>query len=110
MPAFKPKATKKIGKKNKKNVTVDGKHQEKMDGFNKIETSILPSLFKEKKAILKKLENKSLNIDKTLELKDRLKVIYKEIRIKKNEKKCYLLDNVEYVFDYFEKKKKLSSV
>ena len=108
MPAFKPKATKKIGKKSKKNVTVDGKHQEKMNGFNKIETSILPRLLKEKNTIIKKLKNKSLNIDRVLELNDRLKVLHKDIRIKKREKKKYLLDNVEYVIDYFEKKKEMS--
>ena len=33
MPAFKPKATKKIGKKTKNNVTVDSKHHEKMEEF-----------------------------------------------------------------------------
>ena len=51
MPNFKPKATKKIGKKTKNNVTVDSKHNEKMEEFKSTELNELPSLLQKKKMI-----------------------------------------------------------
>ena len=107
MPSFKPKATKKIGKKNRNNSTVDSKHQEKMNEFKITETTLLPTLIKQKTQIKKKLKT-VLNIEEELELKDQLKQIRIDIKIKKKIKKNYLLDNVEHVFNYFEKKKNTS--
>ena len=49
MPAFKPKATKKIICSTKTTVTVDNKHQEMMNNFNNIENNLIPTL--EKKII-----------------------------------------------------------
>ena len=104
MPSFKPKATKKIGKKTRNNSTVDSKHQEKMNEFKITETTLLPTLIKQKTQIKKKLKT-VLNIEEELELKDQLKQIRIDIKIKKKMKKNYLLDNVEHVFNYFEKKR-----
>ena len=49
MPAFKPKATKKIGKKTKNNVTVDSKHHEKMEEFKSAELTVLPCIITKKR-------------------------------------------------------------
>ena len=49
MPAFKPKANKKISISKKSNVTVDSKHQEKMIEFEKNKNTIIPKLKSERK-------------------------------------------------------------
>ena len=48
MPSFKPKANKKIVVSKKSNVTVDSKHQEKMNEFQNIAEVIIPKLKKQK--------------------------------------------------------------
>jgi len=106
MPAFKPKANKKISRCNKSIITLDSKHNEKMAEFNNIENIILPQLKKEKIEILKKLTNHNIMIEERLTLEDQLKDIIINSREKKKKKKDYLLDNIQYIFDYFEKKKK----
>ena len=55
MPAFKPKANKKILVSKKSNVTVDSKHQEKMIEFKKNENTIIPKLKEERKKYKTKL-------------------------------------------------------
>ena len=57
MPSFKPKANKKIVTNSRCSITLDSKHQEKMEEFHNIENKIIPSLRSDKKALLKKLEN-----------------------------------------------------
>jgi hypothetical protein len=107
MPAFKPKATKKIINNSKTNVTVDNKHQEMMNTFNDIETNIIPNLKVKKRELNKKIKHEKC-IETKLELQDKLKVIKKQIMQEKNKKKEYLLQNAKHVFDYFEKKKNLT--
>ena len=106
MPAFKPKANKKISRCHKSIVTLDSKHNEKMTEFDNIENIILPQFEKEKTRILKKLTNHELMIEERLILEDQLTDITSNIRKEKKKKKDYLLNNIQYVFDYFEKKKK----
>ena len=53
MPSFKPKANKRINIKSNSNITLDGKHNEKMKEFDNIENNILPKLKKEKKTTKK---------------------------------------------------------
>jgi len=86
MPAFKPKATKKIICSTKNNVTVDNKHQEMMNNFNDIENNLIPKLEIEKEKI-KKMIKLEISIEEKLELKDKLKEIKKKIKSEKNKKK-----------------------
>ena len=108
MPAFKPKANKKIPCLNKSNITLDSKHNEKMIEFKNIENIIIPAFKNQKKELKKKLNNPNLLIEDRLSLTDQLKDIKRLIKKEKRKKKYYLLDNVQYVFDYFEKKKKIT--
>ena len=108
MPAFKPKANKKILASKKSNVTVDSKHQEKMIIFKNIEENIIPKLRKERCEFKKKLKKTKLSIDTELELKDKIKNHTKLIKKYEQERKNYLLDNSKYIFDYYEKKKGLA--
>ena len=108
MPAFKPKVKKKIHLSEKASVTLDSKHNEKMEEFKNINENILPKLKKEYVDIKIKLKKKDITIDNQLNLKDRLKVVKREIKNKKSKKNDYLLQNSKLIFEYFEKKKHLS--
>ena len=94
MPAFKPKATKKIVCSSKNNVTVDNKHQEMMDNFKEIESNIIPNLKKQKKEVKEKIK-KETSLEVKLELQDTLKEITKKIKLEKKRKKitfCKMLN------------------
>tara|TARA_B100001063_G_scaffold244549_1_gene277582 strand:- start:2216 stop:3328 length:1113 start_codon:yes stop_codon:yes gene_type:complete len=107
MPNFKPKAKKKIIPPKKGNITLDNKHNEIMKNMEYEKDNKLPKLRKEIEMIKNKLK-KNIKLEEELDLKDRLKEIKKEIRKIKKKKKEYLLDNSEYIFEYFEKKKDLA--
>ena len=99
MPNFKPKASKKIKVNNKSIVTLDSKHNEKMKEFFDISNNKIPKLEKRKKEIKKKLKKSNISLTQELDLKDELKDIRSKIKKMKNEKKNYLLENSEYIFD-----------
>ncbi len=80
-----------------------------MKHFQIIEEISIPKLEKRKICILNKINNlKDSDIEIKLKMEDELKNIKKELKEKKRQKKDYLLNNVELVFQYFEKKKELS--
>ena len=103
MPNFKPKASKKIKVNNKSIVTLDSKHNEKMKEFYDISNNQIPKLQKRKQEIKTKLKQSNITLSLELDLKDELKEIRSKIKKLKNEKK-YLLENSEYIFEYFEKR------
>tara|TARA_B110000046_G_scaffold184863_1_gene224589 strand:- start:2811 stop:3932 length:1122 start_codon:yes stop_codon:yes gene_type:complete len=108
MPSFKPKAIKKIAKDTKTILTVDNQHQDKMNVFKHIEENVIPELNGKIKLAIKKLKNiKGTDIDVELKLKDDIINLNRDKKRFKQEKKEYLLNNVELVFKYFEKKKEL---
>jgi hypothetical protein len=113
MPSFKPKTTKKIKVNKKSIVTLDGKHNEFINEFNKDEQDKIPKLKNEKVEILNKLkeneETQKLSIEQVLDLKDSVGEINEKIKNIKIRKKEYFLDNSKYIFDYFENKKNISN-
>jgi hypothetical protein len=111
MPNFKPKATKKIKVCKKYTTTLDTKHKEFIEEFDKDENDVVPKL-KEEKALLKeKLESsyETMQIEEIMELKDRIKEINETIKITKQKKNEYFLDNSKYIFEYFENKKNIDA-
>ena len=70
MPNFKPKASKKITINNKSIITLDSKHNEKMQEFENITNVIIPNLKKEKKEIKKKLKTE-IPLTKRMNLSDK---------------------------------------
>ena len=104
MPNFKPKPNKKLFKKVKPIITLDSKHNEKMNLFNKQINILLPNLLKERKMIIKSIKTEK-NISKILDFEDKLREINIQVNKIKKEKKEYLLTNSKYIFEYFEKKK-----
>jgi hypothetical protein len=115
MTIFKSKNTKKILLTNNNIVTLDNKHNELLNIFDK-EELIIPKLKEEKMELKRKLQEEKLKkenlsndycIDKLLELNEKIKYIDNEIKIIKNKRKNYLLDNSKYIFEYFENKKQV---
>ena len=123
MPSFKPKTAKKIKVNKKNSITLDGKHREFINEFNKDENDRIPKLAKEKQQLQERLlQNEKYNqnstesdghtrltIEQIMEIKDRIKEITSEIKERKAKKIEYFLDNSKYIFGYFENKKDISA-
>ena len=69
MPNFKPKQKKKIKANSKLNITLDSKHNEKIDEFENIRTVLIPQLQQEKLHYKNLLKDESLSLDKRLEVR-----------------------------------------
>ena len=107
MPNFKPKAKKKFKINKKSTMTLDSKHNEKMNTFANIKNVQIPKLIAKKKELKKTLLNIN-NIEERLNIEDEIKEIGVKIKKLKKEKKDYLLENSGVIFEYFEKKKEVS--
>jgi hypothetical protein len=111
MPTFKPKATKKIKICKRYSTTLDGKHKEFVNEFSKDEFDIIPQLKSERSTLSEKLEtNKHLPIEEIMEFKDRIREINENIKLIKEKKNNYFLDNSKYIFEYFENKKNIDNI
>jgi hypothetical protein len=111
MPTFKPKANKKIKVCKKYSTTLDGKHKEFVNEFIKDEFDIIPKLKEERYNLKKQLELETqLPIEQKMEIKDRIQEINETIKILKNKKTNYFLDNSKFIFEYFENKKNINNV
>ena len=93
MPSFKPKANKKILSSKKLNITVDSKHQEKLNEFENIDENIIPKLKKERCKLRKQLQKENVPLEKVLKLKDKIKECSIKNKKYKQRRKNYLLDN-----------------
>ena len=90
--------------------TIDEKHTEMLQSFEKIETETIPKLMAEKSQLNAKIPLlKDHEIDNYMEIRDRILSIKQQIKLLRSQKKKYLLENSKYIFDYFEEKKKISS-
>ena len=90
--------------------SIDVKHSELLDRFEKIEIETIPDLKKEREELKNSVNNlKEHEVDEFMKIKDRLREIGKEIKELKQEKKKYLLNNVKHIFEYFEQKQQISN-
>ena len=95
-----------------KTQTIDEKHTEMLAHFHRTETVDIPTIQQELtdvKILLnqaKSATNKS--IDTIMDLKDQLKSKRDKLAHYRSEKKQYLLDNSQHIFNYFEQKKDIS--
>jgi hypothetical protein len=111
MPSFKPKANKKIKICKKYSTTLDGKHKEFINEFNKDDFDTIPKIKEERYNLKKQLEiETNLQIEQKMEIKDRIKDINETIKQLKNKKKNYFLNNSKYIFEYFENKKNINNI
>ena len=90
--------------------TIDEKHTEMLQHFERIETLTIPALLQEKKKLIQMISQlKECQIDQYLDIRDKVLEIKKKIGELKKEKKNYFLDNSKYIFDYFEQKQQISN-
>jgi len=111
MLSFKPKAIKKIKICKKYSTTLDGKHKEFINEFNKNDFDIIPKLKEERYSLKTQIENETdLPIEQIMEIKDRLKEINEIVKELKTKKNNYFLNNSNLIFEYFENKKNINNV
>jgi hypothetical protein len=111
MPSFKPKSNKKIRICKKYTTTLDGKHKEFINEFDKNEFDTIPKLKLERIDLKKKIELlDKTNIDQIMDMKDRIKEIDETIKELKGKKNNYFLDNSKFIFEYFENKKNINNI
>ncbi len=94
----------------KQMTSLDEKHTEMLDLFNENETETIPKLqieIEELKTQIKSLHKNQIELK--LDMKDQIKEKRVAIKRLKEQKNKYLLDNSQYIFDYFEQKKQISS-
>tara|TARA_Y100000816_G_C26055580_1_gene553891 strand:+ start:67 stop:1182 length:1116 start_codon:yes stop_codon:yes gene_type:complete len=105
---FKPKPPKTLASLQKKNSTLDTYHAKKLETFSYDNQYTIPQLKEEKQKIKSTLKKENLDVEKRLELEDRLKTIRATVNKHRVDEKNYMLDNCNYIFDYFEGKKKIA--
>jgi hypothetical protein len=112
MLSFKPKSNKKIRVCKKYTTTLDGKHKEFINEFDKNEFDTIPKLKEERTDLKNKIEliDKTNNIDQIMDMKDRIKEIDGIIKHLKTKKTNYFLDNSKFIFEYFENKKNINNI
>ena len=109
MPNFKPKKIVKKINLIEISESLDCKHEQFLKEFQNEKNNIIPQLTRKTITNYKLNLNLELNnFDEKLEIKDKIKEIDAKIQKLKKNKKDYLLNNSEYIFDYFEDKKKIS--
>ena len=99
-----------MNKYNQNILSIDKKHDEMLNYFNNNEEFVIPSLQAEKSNLINEIKNLSkLDVDKYMELKDKINDIKIKVKQLKSEKKKYFIDNSNYIFKYFEEKKSISN-
>jgi hypothetical protein len=109
MPNFKPKSNKKIKFNKKSAITLDIKHKEFINEFDKDENDRIPEFKYERQELKKQLNNPEISVELRLDIEDKIRYINETIKETKMKKKEYYLDNSKYIFEYFENKKNISS-
>ena len=111
MPNFKPKSNKKFKFNKKTSITLDTKHKEFLNDFSKDESDRIPELKIERHEVKQKLKNDCniLTVEQRLDLTDKISELTDKIKVIKSKKKDYFLDNSQFIFEYFENKKNISS-
>jgi len=81
-----------------------------LNNFYTVESETIPHL-EYTKTILKKelLALDDNDIDQKMELKDKIRDVNEQLKKYRAMKNDYLLNNVPYIFNYFEEKKKISA-
>ena len=107
----KSKTAKNDFENKKSSITLDIKHKEFLNEFIKDENLKIPEYKIERQKLKTKLKSQinELSIEEHLDLQDSINELTEKIQKIKNKKKNYFLDNSQYIFEYFETKKNISS-
>lgn len=134
MSLFKYKPPKKIILDERSITTLDSKHKELQSEFQYIQDTIIPDLENERNMLKQRLQvlkgvqppsdgsftkyiakhsseatKPPNNVEECLEIRDRIKEINATIKKYQQDYKNYYLNNSEYIFEYFETKKTITS-
>tara|TARA_Y100001958_G_scaffold159820_1_gene163504 strand:- start:3807 stop:4925 length:1119 start_codon:yes stop_codon:yes gene_type:complete len=107
MTRFKPKTKKPIAVCDKKITTIDKTHKERLYMFED-DDNLIKKLKKDKDGIKKKLQRNDMSLEDKLDEIDHLNSIKKQIKTIQQKKKNYLLNNSNFIFEYFEEKKNIN--
>jgi hypothetical protein len=91
-------------------ITIDEKHTQMLNQFYNVDVDTIPQL--ESKLALLKRHLQALDendIDQKMEIKDEIRDVTEQLKKYRSMKNEYLLNNVPYIFNYFEEKKKISA-
>jgi hypothetical protein len=92
------------------NITIDEKHTQMLNEFNKVDVDTIPQLESTRAILKKQLHALDENdIDQRMEIKDKIRDVTEQLKKYRSMKNEYLLNNVSYIFNYFEEKKKISA-
>ena len=95
---------------HKQMTSLDEKHSELLSQFHENETILIPKLFTEIEELKTQYHQLSkTQIETRLDIKDQIQEKRSLIKHLKSQKNKYLIDNSQYIFDYFEQKKQISS-
>lgn len=103
-----PKSLKQIKHNKKAAITLDQKHTEFLNEFSSDET-VIKNIKDEIAQLKNRLTSTDLTVEERLDLRDTIIDLKKDIKNIKHKKMDYFLDNSKYIFEYFEKKKNISS-
>jgi hypothetical protein len=93
---------------NQNLTTIDNQHNRILNNIDDDE-KLIPNYIEQKKVTKLLLKNET-NIEKKLELQDKIITLNEQINTLKHKKKNYLLNNSKYIFEYFEKKKEIANL
>jgi hypothetical protein len=102
------KSTKKLLNSANDSITLDIKHKEMLIKFKKDFTGTKPELELEKKNLLLRLKSDKLSVDERISICDILSNLKMKLKKIKKAEKDYLLNNSQYIFEYFENKKNIA--
>jgi hypothetical protein len=108
MTGFFKSTTKKLSHIASESITLDMKHSEMLNKFRNDSLATKPDLEIEKKELILKLKNNNLLIDERISLCDKLYTIKNQLKNIKKAETDYLLNNSQYIFEYFEHKKNIA--
>ena len=92
------------------NITIDEKHTQMLNEFNKVDVDTIPQLESTRAILKRQLHALDENdIDQRMEIKDKIRDVTEQLKKYRSMKNEYLLNNVSYIFNYFEEKKKISA-
>lgn len=107
MPSFKPKTNKKVIVDEIKAATLDTKHNEIVESFQKDEEEVIPKLTEKINQMKELVKTQTGDIKR--DTVDEIHKLRKKIKELKYKKKQYYLDNSKIIFEYFEEKKNIGS-
>lgn len=106
MTTFKPKTSKKIKVEEHEIETLDNHFDKKLNYFKEIENIKIPKLIKKINELNKKY-NEEVDFLNKMNIENEIEILKNQCNKLYNAKQKYIMNNMNYIFDYFEDKKNI---